>query len=346
MTLEPIWRTDFGGPLAGAPVVVDNKIAAVSSQGDLFIVDDANTGAVNSKAKASNIDEELIFEQVFQLSPTELACLGPPNRPDLLYVDVAASKIKLLRLPPPADEAASHSVQIGTDLIVPSKQGQVVRVNAQTGVVVGTPFLPPVRPGNEMNWKKPAVIGGTFFVIAADQQVFLVDASDKTVLKQVGETTIEGTIKSHLVATTDRAFAVVSGNQTDKLVSIAAGRTSLQPGGSADLGGLALAGPWVVGKDVLLRMGDNSLVSFDSDLTRKWSVDLGPGILGEDPILENGSITLVFGDGRLRQLDPGSGNIVTESNLGQPVAHRPVAAGDGVLFAGRDGTIHNAQISN
>ena len=36
MTLEEIWRTDFGGPLVGPPMVDGNRIVALSSQGDLF----------------------------------------------------------------------------------------------------------------------------------------------------------------------------------------------------------------------------------------------------------------------------------------------------------------------
>ena len=345
ITLEEIWRTDLGGPLAGPPIVTDSGVTAISSQGDVFVIDDPNTNVAKRVSKASTINEEFIFNQIFELSPTSRACIGPAGRPELLFVDTEGTS-KVMRLPPPANESACESIQIGSDLIVPSKQGQVVRVAPSTGRVVGTPFLPPVTPGNDINWKKPALIGGTFFVIAADKTVYLVDASDKNVLKQVGEFATEGAVKSQLATGTSQAFAVVAGSTTDQLVSIAAGQNGLQAGASVDLGGLLLAGPWVVGDDVILRMGDNSLVSFDSKLSRKWSIDLGPGLLGEEPSFADGGIKLIFSDGRIRQLDPANGNVVGELDLGQPVAHRPTVTDGGVLYTGLDGTIHNASQSN
>ena len=221
-----------------------------------------------------------------------------------------------------------------------------MRVNPETGRVVGTPFLPPVRPGDDVKWKQPAIIGGDYFAIAAGKQVFLIDASNQTVLKQVGEMATEGGVKSDLVAASDRVFAVVAGKPTDKLISIMASKSGLQAGASADLGGLALAGPWVIGSDVLVRKGDNSLACFDANLNAKWSVDLGAGMLGEDPMLADGAIRLVFSDGRLQRLDPGTGQVVAEQDLGQPVIFGPVKSGSGTVFAGRDGTIHNAELSN
>lgn len=346
ITLEEIWRTDLGGPLAGPPIVTNNAVTAISSQGDVFEIEDTNTRVAKRISRASTINEEFIFNQTFELSPTTRACIGPAGRPELLHVDTQQGTSKLMRLPPPANQSACESIQIGSDLIVPSKQGQVVRVDPSNGRVVGTPFLPPVSPGDEMKWKTPAVIGGSFFVIAADKVIYLIDASDKNVLKQVGELAAEGMVKSQLAAGSSQAFAVVAGNPTDNLISIAAGQNGLQPGASVDLGGLMLAGPWVVGDDVLVRMGDNSLISFDSNLSRKWSIDLGPGMLGEEPSLAAGNIKLIFSDGRIRQLDPAAGSIVGELDLGQPVAHRPIATDSGVLYTGLDGTIHNAQKSN
>ena len=81
LTLEEIWRTDLGGPLAGPPIVAGDRVAAISSQGDLFVVDGTAGKIANRQSRASNIAEELIFEQVFELSSTTRACLGPPGRP-------------------------------------------------------------------------------------------------------------------------------------------------------------------------------------------------------------------------------------------------------------------------
>ena len=346
LTLQEIWRTDLGGPLAGPPMVGNGNIAAVSSQGDLFFAGDGKGTIATRKAKASSISEELIFDQVFDLSPTSRACIAPPGRPDLLFVDTQQGTSKLMRLPAPADQAACESILIGNHIIVPSKLGQVVRIDPANGRVIGTPFLPPIRPGNDVNWRKPAITSENRFAIAVQKQIFLVDAADPNVLKQVGEFAAEGEIKTQLAAGAGQVFAVVAGKPTDKLISVSSGSGGLQPGATVDLGGLAMAGPWAVGDNVILRMGDNSLVCFDSSLQRKWSVDPGAGKLGEAPILNNGGIRLIFSDGRIRQFATADGSVVSEIDLGQPVSHRPVEIPGGVLFAGRDGTIHKAQISN
>ena len=343
ITLEEIWRTDFGGPLVGPPILDGKQIVAISSQGDLFKVAEGRSTRVS---KASSIDEELIFDQMFELSPTERACLAPGGRPDLLYVDIQRGTTKLMRLPPPADVSASPAIQIGGDLIIPSRLGQVVRIDPKTARVVGTPFLPPVRPGDDVNWQKPVVVGDSHFVVAADKQIFLIDASDKSLLKPIGELATEGVVKSPLASNDDQVYTVVAGKPTDKLISISTRGSGLQPGAGVDLGALALAGPWTVGKNVLVRMGDNSLVCFDETLSRKWAVDLGAGMFGEDPTLENDEIRLIFSDGRVRRLNMTDGSTIVETDLGQPIVHGPIAGNGGVLFSGRDGTIHEVQLAN
>ena len=61
-TLKQIWRTDLGGPVAGAPAMVDGNLQAVSNQGDVFMIDEASEskGIADNAVKSSTIVESII----------------------------------------------------------------------------------------------------------------------------------------------------------------------------------------------------------------------------------------------------------------------------------------------
>ena len=89
MTLKPVWRTDFGGELAGPPLAMGNSVVAVSNQGDLFSIDAAalEKGFVDNPVRGSTVIEDLKFENLTQLGDDTFACVGPVDRKDLLFVN-------------------------------------------------------------------------------------------------------------------------------------------------------------------------------------------------------------------------------------------------------------------
>ena len=347
-TLKPIWRTDLGGPLAGPPIVLGNQIMAISSQGDLFaFANGADDQVAGDEVKSSNILEDLLFDETISLSESASVCLGPPGRPQILYVDAANGTSKLIRLPGPAKDAACRTIVVDGDLVVPSKQGSIMRVDPTNGKIVGTPFLPAVNPGDNVSWRQPASIGNSQFVVGAGSDLYLIDASNRRVLSRAGELKVQGDLKLPLVAIGEIVYGVYNntGTSKEKLIAINAGSNKLEEVGSMDLTSLAAAGPWTAGDTVLVRMDNNQVLGFDRQLNQKWAADIGTGSLAAKPQFENSTIQLYFNDGRLLTVNSESGEVESEFNLGQPIAHQPVFINGRAVFAGLDGTLHSVPAS-
>ncbi len=345
-TLQQTWRTDLGGPLAGPPMVIGDQIFAVSSQGGLYSIPANSTTnqAVSDEVKSSNIVQNLLFDETIELANGNRVCVGPTGRADLLFVDPQNRSSKLVRLPKPADEAACRPISIENDLIVASAQGQVNRVDPSNAKVIGTPFLPPVTPGEKIPWKRPAKLADNRFVIGANKSLYLIDAANNKVLNHVAQLDIADVIKSPLISADNQVFGVFQSKDGDKVLSFDVQSTELTANGSAGLAHALKGGPWLVGDRLLVRLADNSLVCFDTRLTQNWAASLPGDSLAATPVADGNLIKLFFGNGKIVSLDASNGNIESEFAIEQPIVHRPVTVDGGSLFAGSDGTIHKVDI--
>ena len=341
-TLKQIWRTDIGGPLAGPPILFDDQIAAISSQGDLFKFDQNvnNDLVATQQVKSSKIIQNLLFDQTIPLGNQTAVCIGPPSRSDMIYIDASNGTSKLVRLPAPADKSACRPVRIGSNLIFPTRQGQVVRINPTNGRIVGAPFLPTVRPGDDVQWKRPAVLENDRFVIGANGSLYLVDAANQEVLRNVAQLDIKEVLKSETINLDNRVFAVVEATNLQKLMSVDVGQESLSAGPSIELPSKLSSGPWRTGSQILMLMENGNLVSFDKELNQTWSVAVPVDALADAPLEEGSSIKLFYRNGKLLTLSADSGEIESTFELGQPIVHSPTIANGKTIFAGSDGSVH------
>ena len=168
----------------------------------MFLLDNAamSQGYSDNAVKSSTIVESLSFDHTIDLGEDRFASVGSNLRDDLLYVD--GSNSRLLKLKPPANKPVCEPIAIGGDLIIASADGPVVRVDAKTGQRVGGLFQPPVKPGEQVNWKRPTLIEGEIFAIAksgsngTQSSIFLLDASDGKSIRKVFGVDSDSTVKS------------------------------------------------------------------------------------------------------------------------------------------------------
>ncbi|MCH2181732.1 MAG: PQQ-binding-like beta-propeller repeat protein, partial [Mariniblastus sp.] len=305
-SLQQSWRSDISGPLAGSPILRNGEMLAVSSQGDLFTIDPASEYS-DAVVKSSNIEEDLLFDQLLPFSEDFVVAVGPAGRPDILAVDLANKTTEKLTMQSPADQTACQPVRVGNDLVVASRQGHVLRINPQTGRAVGAPFLPPVNPGKTTDWKGPAVLGDTQFVIPDSGGVlYQLSTENPRNLQKISSLNIETPVKSPCVALGSMVYTVIGGDTNDEVASFQT-NGGLSPVKKVPLAANVSAGPWIAGDTVILKLDNDQLVCLDADLNEKWSMQVPNDRLACPPFEERGGLNVLFQSGKIWLVDTTNG---------------------------------------
>ena len=335
-------------------------MTVVSNQGDLFRIDSQSfeTGLAEASVKASKILENLKFDFQVALDESTFACLGPVDQLEMLYADSATTQSKLNRLPIEASHPACRPLAINGDLIVPSSDGQIARLNPKTAGIVGTPFQPPISPGSRIPWLEPTLISPTRLAIAKGQSsnprsgnsaqdnsaLYILNAENPQALHKVSELVLESTFKSRLLSDGGTIFGVVSETDHDRLIAISTGdQPAIEQ--TVDLPGRVVAGPWLLEQGILLKMDNDQLVMWGRELSMNWSVAVANDLFAGAPQNIGTQILLAFRSGKLMVVEPSSGRIDSEFELGQPIIHQPLTSGQLIYFCGLDGTVHVADLA-
>lgn len=338
-SMQETWRTDLGAPFAGAPKLVDGKIQVVSSQGDLFSVDDAaqRVGYIDRGVWSADVAENYQFNQSIQLANGSYVCVGPAGRRDIILIKPDGTST-LGRLPSRADTPACPIIGLGNSIVVASKKGQVVIVNPETGQF-GTPFQPPKQPGEDSNWRTPTVVSDSEVVVGQKEgQLYLLGTDGKS-FELKSEINTQSTLDSGLVS---RAKVVYGALRTEDGAYMVAWNTD---GGFAEAKRLELdanyvAGPWIAGESLLMTDDQGNLVAFPFDLSGvQWKLPLGSDALTGAPIASGQSLLLTMSSGVMKVLDAGTGEVSKEVDFSQPVMHEPLFTEDKVFIGGADGRL-------
>ncbi len=230
----------------------------------------------------------------------------------------------------------------GNSLLVPSKKGQVVRINPRNGSLVGAPFQPPLKPGVDVDWLEPAIIadGQEFMIADKTGRFFLVAADADTSLQKIAESQFPGTVRSRLLLVGETVFAVCQDNLSDKIVEIPAG-IEIEFGKSVELPGGFVAGPVKIDdSSFVVMLEDGNLICYNTGLEEQWKVELPADKIAGNPELIGAEIVIAFQSGDIWRLNGQSGETVLKSNIGQPISSPPRRLGGRVFISGADGTLH------
>ena len=353
-SLAPIWRTDFGGPVVGTPMVAGDSVVVVSNQGDLFQITPtalANQTAI-AKAQSSQVVEDLKFNSLVQLPDDTFACFGPAQQEDFLFGRSTTTQSKLIRLATPANHPACPPLAVGEFLIVPSTDGQVTRVDPKNGQLVGTPFQPPISPGAQTEWFEPTLIRDSSFAIASgtgaqegnSSVLYLLDAANPRSIEQVSSLTLDEPFGSRLVNNGQAIFGVLEGGVNDSLASLAIS-PKLSLNLKMELPGKVAAGPWLVEQGILLKMDNDQLLMLAEDLSTIWALSIPNEQFAGPPKKFQSGLLVSFLSGKLLVVDPASGKVVSEFDLRQPIAAAPIEVDQALFFSGLDGTLHQVDFA-
>lgn len=351
-SLKPLWRTDFGGQLAGAPVETDNGLLAFNNQGDAFSLGSKNleNGTVSDSIRSSDIVENLRFKHLVNVG-NGIALTGPSGRGSTIYFDPSKKKTRLMEMEPPADTPASRPLVIGRNLIVPSTQGQITRINPKNGRMVGTPFQPPIKPNAKTDWFDPIAIGQDRVALTAATAdgsggaIYLIDTANEARLVEIASWQPAGQFASGPVQLNDTLYAVVRDGDSDQIVSLSVGN-SIDVRDTANLDGKCVAGPWVVGERLLMVLDTDQLISIAAPMSPEWSIGIPNQNFAFPPTVTGSQIMLGFQNGLLVWLDPATGKVANQKSLGQPINGMPLLRDNKLYFGGLDGTVHEVDPSN
>jgi outer membrane protein assembly factor BamB len=346
--LASVWRNDFGGQLAGSPVVSDDAVTAISNEGGLFTITDQDLqkGMAASPVRSSNVIENLQFSHVVDFDG-KFAAVGPEGKADLLFVDEGQSK--LMQLAPPANKPTGRPLRIGDQLVIASNTGYIARLNPANGRLVGTPFQTPITPESVINWLAPIQVGEDMIAAAIGEskgetsKLFLLSTSNKSRIEPVSELVSEAPFKGELLRLGDGILAVVAG-KVDQLILI--GGNPLAKQRTVDLAGTLVAGPWKIDNGIVVKLDDDKLYCFSDDLAAKWSIAVPNDRLAAEPQAFGDQLMLCFQSGAVGFVDPATGQSTGGFDVGQPVVHRPTRDGQKLYFSGTDGTVHVVDLDN
>ncbi len=338
--LTEVWRTDFGASPAGAPLAAGDGLSLITSQGNLLRVgpEEIGRGAATEVAKSSDIDEALVFQSQLQFDDGSRAAFGPAGYPYMLSIDPSGVS-RLVRLQAPADQAACPPLSVGDNLIIASTKGQLMRIDRSTGQYSGSPFLPPMSPGQVLNWNRPAQVGPNSFLIGDGvNQLLLMDLSDPLSVRKLAEKQLDGQIRSGITSIGENGWLVEQGETGSRLIRVSTAGGTIQPAGAVDLPGLTTQDPFAVGGLILVATEDGQLHAVNEAATIVWSMPTGGDRIAAIVAIGNNGVAVCFEKG-LVQLVSAGGEVTGSLDLGQPIAHQPLVDGNRWLFTAADGTL-------
>ena len=353
LSLEPVWRTDFGGAVAGI-VEAGNAMQAVSNQGDIFKLDGGvlESQVASGPVIASEVIENLSFSKVL-VSDDRLVSVSANEASrsnDLLSYQLGSNESRLTRMGIEAGDIVVHDpLLLGTDLVVATRQGQIAKLDVLSGQLKGSPFLPPVSPGVPVPWRPLLKIDASSLVaghasvttgtgVTPSKMYFLTTENPGSVEK-TAELALEGSLASQMVLVESNVYAVMTGDDADELIVVS---TTKRPSVEAQqsLDARLVAGPWQAGEMLLVQTDQDELVGYDLSLNRKWAIKIGNVELAGSPEVYSGQILITLANGTLLTVSPSDGTQGEAINIQQPLAGPPVSIGDKLWFPGSDGTLH------
>ena len=347
-TGDEIWRTDVGVPIAMLQPAQGGVIHAITTQGALFEIDRKAITSGSTKPPLEDISDRNVairFTDPVSLEKNRVALLDAAGGESFLIYDPNRPKEKLreisMRLP--SGKPSGHMAYAGKGLFMPLDNGRAMLLNWQTGAVLAAPFQPASDPATKVMWTTPAQV--------ADDPDQIVMANNRKKLyrlrvnEQISELASEDITSEFLgpaARTGSTYFATASGPATDQLVGHE--MNSLDQKFSKTLPGRVLWGPIAGPANCLLQTDDGKLRAFDEDGNEVFTTSLPPGKPTGKPILANGQLIVAGQSGWFVAIDPSSGALIGQDDLGQPISATPIPIKNRLLIPGAEGVIYVAEI--
>jgi hypothetical protein len=242
------------------------------------------------------------------------------------------------RASPWSDSVCSPPVVLGNLLLIANPVGQICLVDVASGQSQAAAFQPRLVPGEQLAWRKPAIVPGKFEAIISDGGTHLyrlgLDETPSAHLTALAEATVAQPVVSDVAIAGDLAFIA---DDADYLTALNV--SDLKAAKGWRLGGHFAWGPRRVG-DLVLVATDRELLAIGKQPDIVWRVPLDAGVPVGVPLGSGDDILLATANGIIERLDRKTGNSRAKIDLEQPLAAGPIVCGKNLAVVGQDGTVH------
>ncbi len=346
VSLSEIWRLDLGGELAGPPLVNNDDVVAVNSQGDFFKLDASTIDAGVSHSpvyRASKTQQNLVFTRSVYFGDGSAFLMGPIDRKDSISFvpENTTLPLSLSELDVADLNVTSDPVRFRDGVLIGLSNGEVRHVKPRS-IQDDAVFVPKSDVGVEFYWQRPCVLTPDTFAIANhDGRMFIVKyvADGETpYMVQMVESKSARRIIGPLVKNGDLIYALGDGPNGNDLLAFNA--VDLKMKASFPLGGVSTWGPETLGKWTYATQADGTLVAFGTGPMPEFEIKLPDGRAVGRPLQWKEKTIVTLRDGKIAVFDanqPTDGAVIIDSH--QPLSGQSSIAGNRLFVASTDGSI-------
>ncbi|QDT08731.1 PQQ-binding-like beta-propeller repeat protein [Planctomycetes bacterium K23_9] len=348
MAVEPktgveIWRNDVAVPIAMI-TQSDSGLHATTSQAGLFLLDRESLASGTTEGPIENPGGDGVamrFENPVRVNDDVRVLVNQETSEQIAVYDPTRSreKLRLVTLSLPDGDLSGGAVFSGGGLFMPLDSGRTALMAFQTGKRLGSPFQPVSDPVGKMKWTNPVILSDD-----ADQ-VVIADSRKAIYRLRVGENirdlasgTIDNELLGLLAGVGSTAIGATAGPSADFVVGYDMG--SLAEKFKTLLDGRVTWGPVSVGGLAVLQTDDQKMRAYDENGSQQFAVALPEGRPVGAPVVAGDKLIVSGTTGWIVVVDSASGQIVGQTDIGQPISAAPLPAGPRLLVPGAEGVVY------
>ncbi len=343
---NPFWETDIGNPVANVSSS-PSGLLAITSQGATYSLDDQSFTASTPTMSIENMgrnQRSMLFANPTPLSEGKSVMLNTSQGSQLLLADPdrkSSWTTKLVNLDLAESYPIAAPLAVGNSLIIPLENAQLVMLDPESGLPIGTPFQPTIAAGERPIWLNPVLLSDNQSVVIADQKRNLYKLSTGKQLRLLNAQPLERSLKGRLAVMRDVVVGVSPGASGDHLDFYETGEFKR----IADLNfeGRFAWGPYVMDGDsgsIGFALSDiEGLVAFSSDGKKLWNAPLSQMVLVGRPVLVDGDVLLAGTMGELVRVSLADGKVLARGSAGEPISGTPRLIDGMVVVPGDEGTL-------
>ncbi len=333
-TGDPLWTTDVGSPVVS--LTSTGKAEAINASGMLFALDPSKPLQMSPVTFPGEGKPQMTFGQptvlgngqmvhLNQADPSQMAIYGAKDNARLRFLAANFSAGQ----PTCAPTACKDQFAVGLD------DGRLVMIDPINGSLAVPAYQANPPASGRMVWNQPVFLSESNTLIAAHNGNQLLKLQVGSSLQPVTEVPLESTLRGPLSRLGQLVYAIEANGSSDKLVAFDIEK--LQKQSPQDLPGSAIAGPYAVGKMVIVQCPQH-LCAYSETNQPLWTIELTAAPLVGPPSVAGNAMVIASVDGRIWEIG-NDGAIKGTFNTNQPLTSAPRVIPKGMLIGSGEGSV-------